>query len=146
MARIVESLAITIPIADPNVAVDGTFTFEITVTMSGSGNGDFSLYFEYDDGTNQEIWYWIPASGGGLACPAPNPIAHITEDSDSIVRSKTITGLEVDTYYIRGRIVDWINLTEEKYTGVQVVTVSAGGYEFLCTAVRVARLRGEQPQ
>ena len=146
MARIVESLAITNPLSDPAIAVDGTFTFEITVTMSGSGESFFDLSFEYDNGTNQVSWYVIPVSGGGLACPAPNPIFYITEDSDSIVRSKTITGKRIDTYYIRGCTNDWNNQSAQKYTDNQLVTVSEGGATNSLARDPAARLRVERPQ
>jgi len=131
--RIIESIAITDPVADPEIAVDETFTFEITATTSGSGTGYYDLYFEYDNGTNQAEWFSIPASGGGLTCPAPNPIFVTIEQENGLVNSKTVTGKVADTYYIRGRSIDYNDLEAEDYTDVQVVTVSAGGYEFLCT-------------
>jgi len=131
---IVVSIAITDPIADPEIAVDGTFTFEVTATMSDSTLGFFDLYFEYDNGTNQANWYSIPASGGGLTCPAPNPVNAVWNQETGNVNSKTVTGKVADTYYIRGRSVDAPPAPEvENFTDVQVVTVTAGGYEFLCT-------------
>jgi len=130
---LVVSIAITDPTADPEIAVDGTFTFETTVTMSDGGYGLYDLYFEYDNGTNQANWYSIPASGGGLTCPGPNPVAVVVEGGAGYVNSKTVTGKVADTYYIRGRTVDNKPLDVEHFSGTQIVTVSAGGYEFLCT-------------
>jgi len=131
--RIIESIAITDPVADPEIAVDETFTFEITATTAGAGTGYYDLYFEYDNGTNQAEWFSIPEADGGLTCPAPNPVYVIIEQENGLVNSKTVTGKVADTYYIRGHSVDYNDMEAEDYTDVQLVTVTAGGYEFLCT-------------
>jgi len=136
------SIAITDPVADPEIAVDETFTFEVTATMSDSSAAIYEQYFEYDNGTNQAEWFSIPAAGGGLTCPAPNPVTAVWEQGTGNVNSKTVTGKVADTYYIRGRTIEDPPLGAESFTDVQLVTVSAGGYEFLCTGAGGAATSG----
>ena len=121
MARNLSTLTITDPVADPDIAESGTFTFDVTPGFAGGGGVTaYDLHFEYDQGTS--TWVDIPASAGGLTTADTNPIASTTSD---IATSITVTGVTGDVYSIRVS-----NVSRTITSGTQTVTVTGAGGGF----------------
>jgi len=121
VAKIVDSVALDNPAADPAIGEGGTFTMDGTATLSSNHNADYDAHYQFDQGTG--TWIDIPSSGSQLTMSATNPATSIT---GTAIATETITAEtgSADTYSVRIRTVDHVDGDAEDLSNTQTVTVS----------------------
>jgi hypothetical protein len=122
VARTLNSITIVTPTSDPNIAVGGNFTFEVSLGYSGGGGWNtYDIKFEVNDGGG---WVTITAATG-LSIDTGTYTNPLLNQSDGANVSMVIDGDVADVYDIRA--VGDPNAGNDSYTvvsGTQQVTVT----------------------